>query len=519
MKTLKLLVPVFLLFIAATVAVSCSDDETNSSSSVITTPNLEDIIASDSGHMTWHEYYSKILAKAEEGNSAEATAMATWAKKQLYKADSLTQVLADSLGSNYDPNSVQNFGVGFAWHTINYKSIDEYGKDITLSALVAYPYGSLWNPHPDNLVIGCHCTITSDKERPTNYGDFSPSFWLGNIAYDTGMLVTLANTLGAQALVVIPDYQGYGATKTRIHPYLQEELTARQVIDGALQGKLWYEENRKSLDDGWGTVSVGYSQGGAVAMAVHRYVEEKGLSSELHFKGSVCGDGPYDPLATVKSYISEDKVYMPVALALMMDGMCNANSNLKGIYTPEDFLTEQFVNTNILEYIENKEMTTDDIQERLIKWKAGRDGKSFLMQEDSKGHYYTIDQILRPEVIEYLKDGTLAEQYKDKLIRLSQALEDNNIIKGWKPKAPVMAVHSTRDEVVPYVNYTNAKKAFETTGLFSGYIFTFSDSYLHVETGTSFFIRLNYFVEKVLNDETPCKEQEIGDFINYVNRS
>ena len=39
-----------------------------------------------------------------------------------------------------------------------------------LSELVVFPYNSvLQNPHPDNLVIGCHVTITPTKESPINY--------------------------------------------------------------------------------------------------------------------------------------------------------------------------------------------------------------------------------------------------------------------------------------------------------------------------------------------------------------
>ena len=493
MKTLKSLVPVFLLFIAATVAVSCSDDETSSSSSVITTPNLEDIIASDSGHMTWHEYYSKILAKAEEGNSAEATAMAEWAKTRLHEADSLTQALADSLGFNGD-SYLDQLMVGFAWHKLNYKSIDENGNDITLSTLVAYPWGTFWDPHPDNLIIGCHSNVTSKSACPTNFEVYN---WLDDV-YE---MIVHAGTLGWQALVVLPDYQGFGVSETHVHPYLQLDLMARQVVDAAIQAKTWYEANHKSMDEGWATLVEGGTTGASMAMATQRYIEKHNLSGKLNFKGSICAGGIYDPLATVRSYISKGKVYTPSLLACIIKGLCDCNSRLKGLYTPEDFLAEGFVGTGFLQDIEQKNASAD-------KLKSYKDPSgAFFMQEDKTGYYCTVSQVLRPEVIAYLKNGTLSDQYKDKLTRLQQALEDNNLTCDWTPQHPMIVFHSKKDEVVPYINYTNALQAFKESGMFKGQWYEDSNSweelaqFRHEETCSEFFSHYEaYYIGSLLKN-------------------
>jgi hypothetical protein len=60
------------------------------------------------------------------------------------------------------------------------------------------------------------------------------------------------------------------------------------------------------FEDDWKSVCIGYSQGGSVALATHRFIEENGLADELHFAGSVCGDGPYDPVAHLGYYMNDD---------------------------------------------------------------------------------------------------------------------------------------------------------------------------------------------------------------------
>ena len=107
--------------------------------------------------------------------------------------------------------------------------------------------------------------------------------------------------------MVIPDYEGYGLTKDSPHPYCNRDVTARQVIDGAKFAIGWMERNRNTkMKKGWKSVAVGYSQGGAVAAGVARYYLENNMTG-LNLQGAVCGDGPYDPLATLKQYINDMK--------------------------------------------------------------------------------------------------------------------------------------------------------------------------------------------------------------------
>lgn len=216
-----------------------------------------------------------------------------------------------------------------------YPSVDADGNAVTLSSIAACPTSDATKETRD-VVIGTHITITSNAEAPTNTtAGFSNSDWgiLMSLAggkkikfgWKTnlvmGALTIIYPSIGARIwgtlgistelasaepsnnynLVILPDYEGYGLTRNRAHPYLYQELTARQVVDAVRYGISLYKNAsetssfRHLLRSDFRTISCGYSQGGSVAMATHRFIEQNNLTNELHFVGSICGDGPYDP--------------------------------------------------------------------------------------------------------------------------------------------------------------------------------------------------------------------------------
>ena len=54
--------------------------------------------------------------------------------------------------------------------------------------------------------------------------------------------------------------------------------------------------------------------------------------------------------------------------AMMMYSMCNTSPRLMGKYTCEDFLSEKFLATGIINMIEEKKLNTDQIQEELLQY-------------------------------------------------------------------------------------------------------------------------------------------------------
>lgn len=84
----------------------------------------------------------------------------------------------------------------YAWTTITYRCMTADGSQKDLSELLVWPC-TYFNWEPDQLVIGCHSTITSNAECPTNFSN------LPN-AGEINMLALFANAFSQEALVIVP---------------------------------------------------------------------------------------------------------------------------------------------------------------------------------------------------------------------------------------------------------------------------------------------------------------------------
>ena len=492
---------------------SCSDETpVPSNNDTILTEDVTFELEGEIKSIGLKEHYETIIQEASAGNDEESAMWLKYAIAQLDSVDLMEKEYINQAGANWDVNAdgggKNNRLLGYEYATLRYKSIDHNGNDVMLSSLVVWPFNNIIpDPDADHVIIGCHVTIGSNAERPTNYSS-------GNFTSDVGMLATCAMSLMPgvvyENLVIIPDYQGYGATHGEIHPYLTQDLTARQVIDGARAGIKFYTEYLKhKLEDNWTSLSTGYSQGGSVAMAVQRYLEKNNLTDEFNYKGSVCGSGPYDPEATLKSYVTSDKVYMPVAAAMMMNSLCKTNPRLMGKYTPKDFLTQEFIDAGIITMIDSKQKNTDQINDALLEYSMTyntTDTDKLCMYRKAKLDFYPYrkdvkdtykwesgnttsyaktSDIIRPEVINWMK-GNQDPAHKEKMEALVAALKDNVLYTNWTPATSTFLFHTLEDEVVPFVNYENCLsawkgsdkvKAFRCKGLTQS----------HVAYGTVFF--------------------------------
>ncbi len=390
-------------------------------------------------------------------------------------------------------------------YTYKYPSVDADGNVIYLSALIGIPHNFGSFAIADNVIIGCHETITSNYECPSDY------IVNGSIQSGNGMMLCYTRydfTRQPCCLVIMPDYEGYGITKNRPHPYLYQELTARQVVDAVRSGLAWYKSHWWGrLNPNWKSVAIGYSQGGSVALATHKFIELNNLAEELHFAGSVCGDGPYDPVAHLRYYMKDngetydgtnktihepEKVSMPIVMPLILKGMCDSNPLMKQHYV-EDYLSMDFLFTESILFLECKQCedpddqyNTDRINEEYLDMlKNGKLALYFKRFHEYGDNYAVMSKQCSPsdyaKVLErynpgFLKDavahGKLAGMMTPTCLEyfrnltpdtpvptepglmedLHRALESNNLTKGWTPQNRIAFFHSTYDTVVPYEN-------------------------------------------------------------------
>ena len=397
-----------------------------------------------------------------------------------------------------------NWWYDIYWYTYNYTSVTAEGGPLYLSAMACMPDEDC--DYINNVIIGCHITIADNGQCPSVYNESgSATSDVSLMMNHAGSGTTIHAPQSSQSnynLVILPDYEGYGITVNRCHPYLCEELTARQVVDAVRYGISLYKTSsvissiRHPFRPNWRSMCIGYSQGGGVALATHRFIEQNGLTDELHFAGSVCGAGPYDPIATLyyyaEQYSNGDPLKMPVLMPLIMRGMCCANPYMKN-HQPSDYLSQAFLATGILDMIDSKTMTTDDITDALVSYYSSTPYVS------SGNLNLPLSYILTPPTFSYIY--SLYGNYPDytniplpthRGVRedLHFALESNNLTHGWVPQHAMFLYHSYEDTVVPELNRQSASYAFGSWVI--KLHASFGDlQFDHVGTGVQYFMGTN----------------------------
>lgn len=411
-------------------------------------------------------------------------------------------------GSGYYDTD-HDWWLDICWGNFNYPSINANGERVLMSAMACMPDEDC--DYINNVIIGCHVTITSNKECPSHYSEEGSSLsdvsLLMNHAGSGLVFHSAQSDMPYYNLVILPDYEGYGITRDHAHPYLYQELTARQVVDAVRYGIALYQKSphtipiRHPFRNGWRSICVGYSQGGSVAMATQRFIEQNGLTDELQLAGSICGDGPYDPMATLLYYIKQyrdgDPLSMPVVMPLILKGMCDWNSYMKN-HQESDYLIEQFLNSGILDFLTLKEKTTDDITDCWLIYYRGIWG----LLPFAELHLH-LNHLLNDEVLAYfgaLYDanpnytsaaGVPLPTRRGLMEDLHFALASNDLTRGWVPQHVLLLYHSYEDTVVPEVNRQSAANSLGEWVIkihASG-----SWQFDHVNTGRQFFLGTEEF--------------------------
>lgn len=283
-----------------------------------------------------------------------------------------------------------------------YYSIDTYGDKIQLSGKVFYPEkGDI-----KNVILVSHFTIGADFEAPSR--TFSIEGMLAALGY----------------LVIIPDYIGYGVTADRVHPYLQADLTAKNVIDMALAVAPWMKDRGIQVKDS-SIILLGYSQGGATTLHVQRlmetsmdYMDREG-NPIFHIKKNYCGSGPYDVAQTYDYAVKLDKTGIPCAVPMIIQGMSEGMTpGLDMAY----FFKEPLL-SNYKEWLNSKKYTVKQI--------------NLLLNVTS------LSEILTEEGRDKSKEETQ---------RLYRQLAKNSVSEYYVPQSPMFMFHSMDDKTVPFIN-------------------------------------------------------------------
>lgn len=482
---------------------ACSSDDDNNSTNTTDDPyaNIEErakhIEVLDSGTINVYDLYQEALQAAQSGNGDEQEI--EFLQQQIAQMDYIVDSLQNAEGGNFFGTLISTLTTKalftFSYDVINVQTTSYDGSTINMSTLLAYPkrFGVVSNPN--HVLLLDHFTITDDAQRPSDWTRWSVS----KLATDIGLVVnkwaTYNGLIGIDCLVIIPDYEGYGSTKDRVHPYLNREVQAKQCVDAVCWGQAWFNTNTgHHLHDDWSVVSVGYSQGGAISAASYRYWLDH---PEMHWvvprwSGAVCGDGPYDPYATLKRYCEMDYLEMPCAPLLMLNGLCKTDPEMiaAGIQ-PSDFCTPLVANSGIFEAMARKDKTTFDLDmiifgQPVPKYPAGHE---WAEKPHAKG-------VLNDDTYYYFLNGT--EPSDAAMARKLQILEhclkknalwykDDNTM--WTPPASSKFTffHALKDNVVPYVNMQSLLEKWGVAERTCHFERNNTNTSTHESVGTAFF--------------------------------
>ena len=208
---------------------------------------------------------------------------------------------------------------GVKAYRLTYNTIGPDLKPIVASGLVLLPDN---NPAKLNVLSFQHGTITTQDEAPSAY---KPA---GNMeAYFAG---TVAASLAKSYLVVMPDYLGFGESKTIPHPYSHKATLASASLDMLRAAKEFAADEGIALNPG--VRLAGYSEGGYTTLALHQAIEQT-ASSEFIVATSYPAAGPYDMVGTAKWVVSQNKNMPPNGIANYLWEMLTYNQ-LYGINAP-----------------------------------------------------------------------------------------------------------------------------------------------------------------------------------------
>lgn len=296
--------------------------------------------------------------------------------------------------------AMQLVGAAIRQIVVTYRSVTPLGDSVTLSGKIFIPkQGTL-----RNIIVANHYTICSNAEAP------SQAFSIEGVFASKGYIV------------IMPDYMGYGVSVDLPHPYLNLESTVTSSIDLLLAAIPYLSYHNYNFDKP--LILVGYSQGGAVTLAMQRKLEED-YADRFTIKKVYAGAGPYDLAGTYDFYAAQDTTDIPCAVPMLVQGM-NYSEQL-GL-DMQDYFHEKLLET----------------YETLI--------------ESKKNNMYIVNATLGKDIHKLVTPLALN---KDSFptTKLYVALQKNSIVH-WTPKAPLFMFQSTQDNMVPFLNSEHVREEF-----------------------------------------------------------
>ncbi len=193
----------------------------------------------------------------------------------------IATALTNQPGAEYLLDLIVAPKCGIDVHQVQYNTVDPTGAATTASAAMMLPTGSdpvCQGPRP--IVLYAHGTAA---QRSLNLANISNEDNLEGL-----FAATVFTTQGY--ILIAPNYTGYDMSALTYNPYLNADQESKDMIDALTAARSALPiSSAPSITDSGKLFVTGYSQGGHVAMATHKALQEAGAA----ITASAPMSGPY----------------------------------------------------------------------------------------------------------------------------------------------------------------------------------------------------------------------------------
>ena len=254
-----------------------------------------------------------------------------------------------------------------------------------------------------------HGTIRTDDDAPSNNGAGSDTYSFGALFGSYGYIVSL------------PDYIGYGASKSLPHTYEHRNGLATASLDMLRASREFLTQNKINWDKR--LYLSGYSEGGYATMSLHKKMQEE-AAGEFNLRASSIGAGAYDKTSFMKFVVNTAATTRPDYNSLYIWTLLTYD-RIYGLNRPMSYYFKEPYATQIQAQRENASVSV------------------------------SLNQIFTDGFKQAVNTGSDALFVK--------AVADNDVF-DWKPAVPVQLYHGRADLLVPIFNTQNAEAAMKKRG-------------------------------------------------------
>ncbi|MEJ2125440.1 MAG: prolyl oligopeptidase family serine peptidase [Alphaproteobacteria bacterium] len=218
---------------------------------------------------------------------------------------------------------------GIDFHYIEYATVGAKGESTTATGALMVPNGSAapcGGPRP--IVLYAHGTTA---EKSYNIADIVDTDNAGNA--ESALVAAMFAAQGY--IVVAPNYAGYDASPLPYHPYLNADQQSKDMIDAltAARAALGGIPASGTTDDGRLFIT-GYSEGGFVAMATQRALQDLGrtVTATAPMSGPYALEAMGDAVITGSVNLGST-LFIPLLINSYQNAYSNVYSTLTEVYS------------------------------------------------------------------------------------------------------------------------------------------------------------------------------------------